>query len=77
MRRVSVILFLLISILAYAQEVQIGGNELMSHDEAELLFLKANKAYEQAEYETAILIYDNIEASGLISWELYYNKAII
>lgn len=75
MRRVSVILFMLIYILPYTQEVQMSSDEYVSQDKAELLFLKANKAYEQAEYETAILIYDNIENSELVSWELYYNKA--
>ena len=75
MRGFVIILLMLISAIGYAQEAQIGANELISQNEAEALFLEANKAYEQSEYDTAILIYDRLEASGLISWELYYNKA--
>ncbi len=58
MRKISFILFTILSINTYASEA---------------LFNKANTLYMQEQYSNAILLYDSIVSTGLESSELYYN----
>ncbi|CAN2040139.1 Membrane protein containing DUF1058 [Candidatus Magnetomoraceae bacterium gMMP-15] len=62
--KVNLILILLLLIFVF---------HAFSSEKNYSLFFKANEAYEQEDYETAILIYQELIQKGLVSGSLFYN----
>ena len=66
----ALIIFISFAVLSFSLTESSHANPL-----ADTLFIKANKLYQEGDYEKAVELYDKVDSLGLQSPELYFNTA--